>query len=74
MDIFYDLDDLQALDDYQQFRQNPRVRQDFFVELSEKDFVGHFRFSKENVERLTDLVRDELGQQRHNSLSPEFQV
>ena len=70
-----DLDDLEAFDNYQHFRRNQvRVRRDFFVELSERDFVSHFRFSKGNVERLTGLLVDRLGDQHYLGLTPETQV
>ncbi len=80
MDIFDNVfADLQILQQLQQNPPNPPVflrRTNPMEELSEAEFLRHFRFNKRAVGHLVDMFRDQL---QHNSrrgrpLTPELQV
>ena len=77
----------ETYDDYEVYNRGHRrnVRRNIFVELSERQFLEFFRFDKEGVGRLVDLLRDHLGEEEEDSdieddgdamrpLSLEFQV
>ena len=76
-----DLEDDDNFEDYEQYDEilchhcnNQDVEGNLF-NMPDRIFVSNFRFSKEEVVRLTDLIRYDIavniGNQRH---SPEFQV
>ena len=76
-----DLEDDDNFEDYEQYdeilrhhRDNQDVERNLF-NMPDRIFVSNFRFSKEEVVRLIDLIRYNIavniGNQRH---SPEFQV
>lgn len=75
-----DIDDVDDFDDYLRHEEvhgnleGEEVEREFF-NMSDVSFKKNFRFSKEEVVQLTDLIRENLrdnrGNQRH---SPEFQV
>ena len=73
---------LQAMDDYEDFEDHLLFEDEFgddvnrggvdFFEMSDSTFVNNFRFSKEEVMRLTFLIKDTfVVRERH---SPQFQV
>ena len=76
-----DLEDDDNFEDYEQYNEilrhhhdNQDVEGNLF-NMPNRIFVSNFRFSKEEVVRLTDLICYDIavniGNQRH---SPEFQV
>ena len=71
-----EVDDVDAFDNFQVFRQRPvmRVRRDFFVELTDVQFKKHFRFNKAGVERLTGLLEESLGNEPVSGMSLDNQV
>ena len=73
MDDFDDIEDLEALEEIEDHEVNgEEVTCEFFA-MSDSQFVNNFRFSKTEVERLTDLLEDVVvGGRVHHSV--EFQV
>ena len=72
MDI---LDDVEVMDDYLVFRDNNhRFRRDFYQELSDVQFIQNFRFDKPGIQRLVELLDDQLGREFSNGLDHDGQV
>ena len=71
-----EIDAINAYENYEIFRQNPRIliRRDFYEELTDLQFIKNLRFNKAGVERLTDLLEESLGDEPAHGMSRDNQV
>ena len=65
---------MEDMDDYLDLEDVHRVKRDFFEELSHREFIEHFRFDKESVRRLIDLLQANVFLDNFHGLSVEQQV
>ena len=65
---------MEDVDDYLDLEDVHRVKRDFFEELSHRECIEHFRFDKESVRRLIDLLQTNVFLDNFHGLSVEQQV